>query len=256
MKYTLLQMTQEILSSMDSDEVNSINDTTEAQQVARCIRQAYYDLIDDLDPPEHYSMFELTDSGDNAKPTLMTVPADINLVRWVKYNKIANGETAPNYQYIEFLPMDDFLRMMYNLNIDESNIASFDITIDSDSIAVNYINDHSPTYYTCFGDDNTLIFDSYDVAVDTRLAKAKTICYGKKLITFSLSDSTTPDLDEPYFVRLLNEAKLLTFAELKSTDHAIANRNARRSRTKSEARKYRVKKESYFDQLPNFSRKG
>ena len=38
MKRTLLEMTQDILSAIDADEVNSIDDTVEATQVATIIK--------------------------------------------------------------------------------------------------------------------------------------------------------------------------------------------------------------------------
>ena len=40
-KMTVLEMVQDILNDMDSDEVNSINDTIEAQQVANTVRTVY-----------------------------------------------------------------------------------------------------------------------------------------------------------------------------------------------------------------------
>ena len=43
-KLTLLNMTQNILSEMDSDEVNGIADTVESTQVAHIIETMYYDL--------------------------------------------------------------------------------------------------------------------------------------------------------------------------------------------------------------------
>ena len=45
MKYTLLAIVQEILSDMDSDEVNSIDDTVESQQVASIVRSAYMAIM-------------------------------------------------------------------------------------------------------------------------------------------------------------------------------------------------------------------
>ena len=45
-KMNLLAMTQDILSDMDSDDVNSINDSVEALQVAQIIKTTYYNIID------------------------------------------------------------------------------------------------------------------------------------------------------------------------------------------------------------------
>ena len=38
-------MVQDVMSSMDSDEVNSITDTTESLQVARIVRACYFDVV-------------------------------------------------------------------------------------------------------------------------------------------------------------------------------------------------------------------
>ncbi len=255
MKYTLLQLVQEVLSGMDSDEVNSISDTTEALQVARIVRQTYYDLIDDLDPPEHYTQFELDASGDITKPTLMTVPTDVSKVEWVKYDCHTSTDTDPLYQTINFMDKNSFLQRMYLLKLSDDNVDTYDITtIDSSSIPIYYQNDRAPNYYTCL-DDNTIIFDSYDKTIDSTLQKNKTVCYGKKTIAFDLTDDATPNLDENSFARLLNEAKSLAFAELKSVAHNIAERNSKRSRQRSFKNKIRVVGASDFDQLPNFGRK-
>lgn len=47
MRKTLLEMVQDILSEMDSDEVNSINDTVEAEQVATIIKNCYLALCNE-----------------------------------------------------------------------------------------------------------------------------------------------------------------------------------------------------------------
>lgn len=241
---------------MDSDDtITTINDTTEAYQVARCIRQAYFDMIEDLNPPEQYSLFEVTDSGTSTKPTLMTVPTDVNKIVWIKYNKIRDGETVNRFETIDFMPMDQFLNRMYQLDTDESNVGSYTVDFNGDNIQVNYVNDRAPTYYTSLANDNYILFDSYDSTIDGYLDNGKTIAYGRKIITFNLEDSFIPVLDENYFSRLLNEAKVLAFAELKSTDHAIANRNAKRSRNRSVAQKYKLQTDSDFNQLPYFGRK-
>lgn len=255
MQYTLLQLTQEVLSSLDSDEVNSISDTSESTQVARIIRQAYFDLVEDIKLPKHYTVFELTSSTDATKPTLMTIPSDINKIEWIKYNTIALTETAPNYETMQYLPKDTFFDMMYNLNTDDTYVNSFDLsTIDASSVAVLYRNDKAPQYYTNL-DNFNIIFDSYDSAVETTLQKSKTVCYGRRNITFDLVDGTSIDLDDSLFPRLLNDSKELAFAELKSVGHAIANRNSKRARSRSLADKYRVEKESAFNQLAYFGRK-
>ena len=45
MKSTLLQVVQSILSDMDSEDVNTISDTIEAQQVASVVEDTYFNIM-------------------------------------------------------------------------------------------------------------------------------------------------------------------------------------------------------------------
>lgn len=85
MKYTVLDMTQSILSAMDSDEINSINDTVEASQVAECIRTTYNSMVSRLNLPANNQLIQLTASGTAAQPVLMTMPDGVQRLDWLKY---------------------------------------------------------------------------------------------------------------------------------------------------------------------------
>ena len=85
MKYTLLQLTQDILSNMSSDEINSISDSAESLQVATIIKQKYYDIVSRGDLPEHNQLFQLNASLDPLKPTVMTVPDGVGHIEYIKY---------------------------------------------------------------------------------------------------------------------------------------------------------------------------
>lgn len=114
MKFTLLQMTQDIMSNMSSDEVNSISDSTESMQVASIIRQKYFDIISRLDLTKHDQLIQLNPSLDENVPVLMYVPDGIDTIRSIKYfdsnpnpgisftnsttvNNIINGITPSTY---------------------------------------------------------------------------------------------------------------------------------------------------------------
>ena len=75
-KMTVLEMTQDILSDMNSDEVNTINATLESAQVAQIIKSTYFNIIDGKDYPHLKELFRL-DAGTSTRPTHMAIPETI-----------------------------------------------------------------------------------------------------------------------------------------------------------------------------------
>lgn len=255
MKYTLLEMVQDVLSSMDGDEINSITDNTEALQIARVIRSCYFDILN-TDQPEATTIFHLTSSGDSDKPVMMTRPDDVHSVMMVKYNKILSTETDPNWRIVTPLSMSDFFSFTHGLRLSEDNVVSMSTDLDGDTVTFLYRNDKAPDYYTS-PDNHTFFFDSYDAAVDTTLRRSKTFCVGEKEKTFLMEDTYVIDLEEQRHIWLLNEAKALAFQELKQMTNQKAEQTAKRQRIKAQKQKY-VNNDHmvYYDSLPIFGRRG
>jgi hypothetical protein len=227
MKYSLLDMTQKILSSMDSDAVNSITDTVESAQVAEIIRTTYYDIISSLNLPEHYELFELTASSSST-PTVMTLPTNVIDLVWLKYDNKLSTESGKKYVELAYWPLKDFMDSMHSLNGADSNVSTYTLTTNgSDSMDIMCQTDRFPTRYTTFN-DNTIIFDAYKLSEDAYLQKNKTAAWGQTIPTWSHTDSFVPDLDAKQFTLLLNEAKGQAFIELKQQVNAKAEKRARR----------------------------
>lgn len=253
-KKTLLEIVQYVLSSLDSDEVNSINDTVEAQQVAKLVETAYYDLIARSGLQEHFDLFELEASGDSNLPTVMYRPERIRSIEWLKYNKTdtTNNVTA-NFILLNYISPKEMLDVLHNFNVDESAVGDFTLTIGGDNIEFYYRNDKHPDYYTTF-DDRTFIFDSFFSNDDSTLQKSKTLGYGEVGPSFTMADDFEPDLDEKQFALLLNAVKVTAFAELKQTAHAVAGGNMRKQWISMQKEKSAIPPR-YFDQLPNYARR-
>lgn len=254
---TLLEMTQGILSSLDSDEVNSISDTPEATQVANVIKTVYNDIISRANLPEHFDVFELDAAGDPTRPTIMYVPANVQNILWVKYDKRQAFATESDFQQVQFLPIAEFFDRMHGLNNqNQTDVEIFSISSpNSSTFEIKCLNNKYPDYYTCY-DDNLVLFDSYDANVDTTLQKNKTICYGEFEPTFSFTDSFVPNLDSRQFSLLYNEAKAMCFAELKQIENARAERNAKRGWVTLGHQKNTLPADyPFFNKLPNFGKR-
>ncbi len=256
MRYTLLELTQAILSSLDGDEVNSISDTTESLQIAKCIETTYWDIVSKAEFPKNFSFFELTASGTPTKPTLMYLPDTQLTLSWVRYNNATTSNPSANFVDVPFLDLDTFLQRMYAHNSAESTVDQFDHVLDNgNTMTFLCRNDQFPTYYTC-ADDKTLIFDSFNSTEDTALQESKTMCYGERLPTWTNSDSFTPDLPAKQFTLLLNEAKSLAWAELKQAQNAKAEQRARKGWVRSQKDKRNVNNpRNELDRLNNYGRK-
>lgn len=255
MQYTVLELTQAILSSLDGDEVDTILETTESTQVALLLKTTYWDIVSRADFPEQFTFFELTETSAST-PTMMTIPSSLS-VEWIKYNQIleAESETAPNFQPVTWVPLDTFMNRMYSLSTDDTDVTGYTATISSTTQNFLAINNASPTYYTTYNDE-TLIFDSFNSDEEDYLEAAKTQVYGQKMPTWTHSDSFTPDLPDRQFSLLLNEAKALAFAELKQAQHIPAERRARRGWINLQRRDRKTKESGRpLDQLPDYGRR-
>lgn len=215
---TLLDIVQDIMSDMDSDEINSISDTAESLQVAQIVKTTYYNIIDGKDFPWMYELFQLNTSGTTSRPTHMSLPDDIIDLKWIKYNNKKSTDTKNKLEKVIYKTPEDFINIVDSRDSSSSNIS---IITDPSDITINVYTDRGPMYFTSF-DDETLVFDAYDSAKETNLTNSNTQVYGKRSVTFTLSDSFTPDLPVQMFSYLLNEAKSTAFLTLKQ----MANQKA------------------------------
>lgn len=249
MKMTLLDMTQNILSAMGSDEVNHYSDTAESRQVAEVIRTAYFNIIARSQLPEHKTLFSLTPSNDSASPVLMYKPENVAKIEWIKYDTRDDGDvTKPEYNYVTILPIAQYLDMVHQFSADDTSVDVMSLN----NYAFFYKNDKAPTFCTIIS-DNFIVFDSFISTIENTLQDTKSLCYGITVPTFTLSDTFIPNLDDLQFPLLLNEAKSLAFLELKQTVHESAERESRRQwRTMQHSK--RLNKTSALDDGPNFGR--
>lgn len=248
-KMTLLEMTQDILSDMDSDEVNSINDSVESLQVAQIIKTTYYNIIDGRDYDFLYEMFQLDSSGTSDRPTHMKLPENILDLKYVKYNTRKSTDTKDKYTKIKYLMPEDFMEL-----VDKRDSSKSDVTVvtDTTGISINVKNDKAPEYFTSFDDEN-IVFDSYNSVVESTLQKNKTQCHGKKSVTFTILDAFTPDLPVQMFSYLLAESKSVAFATLKQMPNAKAEQVSVSQKRRMSQDAWRLKNGIHY---PNYGRYG
>ena len=245
---SLLEIVQDILSDMNSDEVNSINDSMEALQVAQIVKSTYYNIIDGKDFPWMHELFQLDSSGTASAPTKMKLPETIIDLDWIKYNCKKPTDTKDYFKKIIYKTPEEFLEITDQRDSSSSNITTI---TDTSGIKFYIYTDKAPTYFTSF-DDEFLIFDSYDSGIDSTLRNNKTQCFGKRSPIFTLDNSFVPDMPVQAFSYLLNEAKSTAFAVLKQMPNAKAEQQAISQKRRMSQEAWRIKNGITF---PNYGRK-
>lgn len=219
MKRTLLELTQSILSDMDSEGVNSIEDTVEAMQVASVIEDTFFNIIAARNIPEHQQLIKLTSLSDSTKPTHFSYPANTRSLDVVQYDI---GITGSNYSTITYVDPMTFLNRM-----DDQASGVVTVTDVAGGTPLYIRNDVAPTYYTSF-DDYHIVMNSFVASDETILQESKTRAYGYIYPTFSQTDDFTPDLDDTMLPYLLAESKSVCFSLFKSGSDPKVEQAARR----------------------------
>ena len=247
-KQTVLEMTQDLLSDMDSDEVNSINDTIEALQVAQIIQNTYYSIMDGGDWP-HLRKLKQLEAATATYPTHMKLPEGVQTLEWVKYNKRNSTDTKDKYETVPYLFPEEFIELMNTRDSAASNVET--ISDIADGVAILVLNDTAPTYWTSF-DDEYIVFDSYDNIVDSFLQNSKTQCSMYEEASFTISDTFIPDLPAKVFSYLIAESKSTAFNVLKQTANAKEEQKSQRHKRNLSQERWRTAGGIVY---PNYGRK-
>lgn len=211
MKMTLLDMVQEILSDMNSDNVNSISDTIEATQVATIIKRTFLNLHNNRTWPHTGSLFKIDASADSARPTHMSLQDDVSHIEWVKYDTKREYEDYLSYSDIPYREPKDFLDLVMSRDASADNAQ---IVFDYNGTFMIILNDVAPTCYTSF-DDEHLVFDSYNQTIESTLQTSKIQVFGYKEPVWQMTDEFVPDMPTKVFPYLVSEAKSTAFLKVK-----------------------------------------
>lgn len=213
MKLTLLDIVVDVLSDMDSDEVNSIGDTVESLQVAQIAKSSFYSMIATRNWPHLKKLIELTPSGNLSLPTHMYLDDKCKELLTLNYNKAKSTDTRLMFGEVKYLENDAFLRRLNSRNSNNQNVKT---VTDPSGIELLILNDQAPQYFTSF-DQKTIVFDSYDEAVDDTLRASKIQAFGYITPSWEMSDDFIPDLPMEAFPALLANVKSASMIRLKQT---------------------------------------
>ena len=251
MQYTLLEIVQDILNDMDSDEVNSIDDTIESQQVAQIVKTCFYEMIGNRNWPHLKRLIQLESSGDTTKPNYLRIPVDLKELSFFKYQKQKQGDTNIYTQDVIYKTPEEFLGIVSNRNTSNTNVT---LVKDFGNSYLPIINNKAPSYWTTF-DDLYLVTDSWDKSVDDTLKKSKTQCIAYINPKWVRTNEAIPDLPIEALPALLEESKSTAFFTLKQMANQKAEQKAARQQRWLSRKAWRIEGGIEYENYGRSSRK-
>lgn len=252
-RYTYLEIVNSISQDINGrdkqDIIYTLDQTLESTFIKRVVKETYYSIIDGKDWPHLYKPFLLSARGVGA-PTQMTLPSDVMELDYIKYNVRKATDTKDKFLTIERLEPKEFMDITDGR---DSSATEVDSTTDDSGITINVFNDRAPKYWTSF-DDDIIIFDAYDSAIDTNnLIDGKTQCRGKVYPTVTESDSFVFDLPTEAFTYLLVESKNMSTLLLNKEANPKLEQMSNTQRRRLSAEAHRITNEIKY---PNYGRRG
>lgn len=207
---TLIEIVQRVLSAINSQNVSTVDETTESEQVVLLV----HTVLDDI-----YSRFpwlHLKERGNlevTTTPNRMKIPDNVTGIEWVRYNK----------KEITYMEPSDFVDLLDSrLLAGLSNIDSIGAYIDT-----------NPKYWTSF-DDQHVDFDGYDGS----LVASLTDCLFVKLPDYPVNNTDEPNLPEQYHIAVLHGTLAEAFRTLQGDDAAADRYEAKYARDLIRMRKW------------------
>ncbi len=230
MRRTLLELTQEILSSIDGDQVNSISDTVESLQVADIIKQSFYDILEERDLTYVGNLTTLTGLGDTDKPNYMGVPEEIVKIEWIRYDSRPEVASPLDYRDVDWLEPREFVTRINQR--DSTQTDRFQIVNHASGIPLIIDKTVAPRYWTSFNDQE-VIFDSYDEDVDSTLQSSKCQIYAYSAREFVADDDYVPDIPVGLFQYLFHRSEATAHALIRQMISPKSEQKEMRARNRS-----------------------
>ena len=162
-KRTILKLVQQLGEAIGSDEIDTLDETIEASDIAAILEQTVDEVISRKrweflkDRPRQ---LDARAEGSTQLNTLV-IPSDVTRVTCLKYRNTNN--TVTEFTRITYMQPCDFLDHVQARNSTDSNITAI---ANADGVLINVITDAPPTRWTSFDEEN-ITFDAYDTAAGT-----------------------------------------------------------------------------------------
>ena len=246
---TVIEVVQDIMNDIESDEVNSISDTEESTMIAHMVKSTFYELIGRRDWPHLSKFTTMISVGESARPTHLNTPSNMSRLEWIKYNRKSSTDTRNKYEDIAYLTPEQFIAKTNSRDLSQSNVVE---ATDFGGAKLQILNDKAPQWYTSF-DDQYIVMDSYDSAVESTLQASNTQARIYAEPSWTMEDNFVPDLPPEVFPAFLAECKSVVSYRMDGEMDEKAEQQSTRQQKRLSAQGWSVNGGIRY---PDYGRKG
>jgi|LGOV01.1.fsa_nt_gb hypothetical protein len=221
-KRTILKLVQDLGEGINTDEIDSLDETEEVVRIVNILKQTVQEILDRKTWEFMKDKVRQLDDrlpGSNQLNTLL-IPDDVTRIECLKY-KDDNGK----FYEVTYMQACDFVAMLQSRTETEDDINAI---INADGVALNTRTTVPPGYWTSF-DEETITFDSYNAASGNGNLIADSVIIADVM---PVTDFTDPDavlnIPERMETLVFNEALVTCNYRLRQTADPRADRVARR----------------------------
>jgi len=231
-KMTLLDLVQTILEKMDSDEVNSINDTVESHGVALEVRDSFRHITANSEDYQKEGYAQLESLSNKDFPNQLRIPDNIVRIEDLWYKNGYGQRVCP-----EYMDPRTFVERQFRVFGEcPTEAAAYGTT----GPCFPYGADADAEYYTTF-DEQTVFFDRVDLRDQETIQGRSSGIRGVIAPEFKLEDTFVPPLMVDEFPLLLNEAIDACFVHFKGVSNSKAQLRARQQKVMKQNNRDRIR---------------
>jgi hypothetical protein len=230
-RYTLLEMVKAVGASITADQISSLGESVEAEDIEMIVLEALEDITNRREWSWRQNQMRTgTATGSSTSRTTLLLPTDCDSLEQVRYRQDMTGATTQEYAELTYLYPEQFLELVRVRDTTNANVVT--MNLPTVNVPIYVYKDRPPTYYTQF-EHGAIVCDAYDEVVDpTGLSAGRSMMR----VTINLDTSTAagnatwvPNIPTKFFTLWVQEAKAAASSQLRQMQNARAEREARRT---------------------------
>ncbi len=225
-KRTILELVQQLGEAIGSDEIDALDETIEASEIATILEQAVGEIISRKRWEFTADRIRQLDArlGGSTQLNTLVIPSDVTRINCLRYRD-TNNTSVTTFLDVTYLKPCEFIEFVQSRNSADTNVTAI---ANADGVLINVLTDNTPTRWTSFDEEN-ITFDAYDATVGTGNLIADSVIIADIVPVTDYTDPTaTLNVPERMENLVFNEALSTCNYRLRQTADPRAERIARR----------------------------